>query len=119
MSKTVPLTVQASLAPQNLWQDILPWKFNQQGMQFGLLNINLGQTPRPDVEHRVLDKVGSYGRQLGRIGDVLEVLLNHVKLEDLSGPERDAIDILRGQLAQVRKIKRSGGNGGDDRQPGQ
>jgi hypothetical protein len=115
MSKPIPLTVQASLAPQNLWQDILPWKFNQQGMQFGVLTINLGQTPRPDIEQRILDEVGSYGRQLGRIGDVLEVLLNHVKLEELTAPERDAIDILRGQLAQVRKIKRSAGNGGDDR----
>ena len=110
MSKMIPLTVQASLAPQNLWQDILPWKFNQQGMQFGLFNINLGQTPRPDIEQRILDEVGSYGRQLGRIGDVLEVLLNHVKLEDLTAAEKDAVDILRGQLAQVRKIKRSSRN---------
>jgi hypothetical protein len=117
MPKTVPLTIQASLAPQNLWQDILPWTFNQQGMQFGLFNINLGQTPRPDIEQRVLDEVGSYGRQLGRIGDVLEVLLNHVRLEDLSVAEKDAIDVLRGQLAQVRQIKRSARNGGDDRKP--
>jgi hypothetical protein len=90
MPKTVPLTIQASLAPQNLWQDILPWTFNQQGMQFGLFNIDLGQTPRPDIEQRVLDEVGSYGRQLGRIGDVLEVLLNHVRLEDLSVAEKCA-----------------------------
>ncbi|WP_262299643.1 hypothetical protein [Microvirga sesbaniae] len=106
MTKTAPLTVQASLAPQNLWQDILPWTFNQQGMQFGLFNISLGQTPRPDIEQKVLDEVGSYGRQLGRIGDALEVLLSHVKLENLTPAEEDAIDILRGQLAQVRQIKR-------------
>jgi len=107
MTKTVPLTVRASLAPQNLWQDILPWTFNQQAMQFGLFNISLGQTPRPDVEQRVLDEVGSYGRQLGRIGDALEVLLNHVNFEDLAQGEKDAIDVLRGQLAQLREIKRA------------
>jgi hypothetical protein len=114
MSKTVPLTVQAFLAPQNLWQDILPWTFNQQGMQFGLFNINLGQTPRPDIEQKVLEEVGSYGRQLGRIGDALEVLFSHAKLESLTDDERDAIDILRGQLAQVRQVKRNAGSGGED-----
>ena len=41
--------------------------------QFGLVNVNLGQTPRPDIEQKVLDEVGSYGRQLGRIGDALEL----------------------------------------------
>jgi hypothetical protein len=105
MPKTLPLTVQASLAPQNLWQDILPWVFNQPGMQFGLVNVSLGQTPRPEIEQNVLDEVGSYGRQLGRIGDALEVLLNHVKLDGLSRDEKDALDVLRGQLAQVRQVK--------------
>ena len=28
----------------------------------------LGQTPRHDIEQKVLDEVGRYGRQLGRIG---------------------------------------------------
>jgi hypothetical protein len=107
MSKTFEpsLTYQSSLAPQKLWQDILPWVFNYQGMQLGLMNINLGQTPHPEIEQKVLDEVGSYGRQLGRIGDAFEVLLNHVRLEGLSRDEQDALTVLRGQLAQVRQIK--------------
>ena len=105
MPKTLPLTVQASLAPQNLWQDILPWVFNQPGMQFGLVNVSLGQTPRPEIEQNVLDEVGSYGRQLGRIGDALEVLIDHVKLDGLSRDEADALAILKGQLAEVRRVK--------------
>ena len=52
-----------------------------------------------------LNDVGSYGRQLGRIGDALEVLLNHVKLDGLSQAEKDALSILRGQLAAVRQVK--------------
>ncbi len=96
---------QLSLAPGKLWQSINPWTFYQQGAQFGCINIDLGRTPRPDVEQEVLDEVGSYGRQLGRIGDALEVLLRHVPLEGLSAPEQDAITILRGQLAEVRQIK--------------
>jgi hypothetical protein len=96
---------QVSLAPQQLWQAINPWTFYQQGAQIGLLNIDLGQTPNPQAERAILHEVGSYGRQIGHIGDVLEVLLDHLKLKDLEPAEKDAIDILRGQLAQVRQVK--------------
>lgn len=97
---------QVSLAPERLWQAINPLSVYQPGAQVGFFNINLGQTSRPDVEQEILERVGSYGRQLGRIGDALEVLLDHLKLENLSEDERDALTILRGQLAEVRKVKK-------------
>ena len=100
-------TFQLSLAPEKLWQAINPWTFYQQGAQFGFINIDLGQTSHPEVERAILDDVGSYGRQLGRIGDALEVLLNHVKLDRLSQAEKDALAVLRGQLAAVRQVKQS------------
>ena len=96
---------QFSLAPDQLWQAINPWSFYQQGAQLGLVNINLGQTPHPEIEQKLLDEVGSYGRQLGRIGDALEVLIDHVELKGLSQSESDALSILKGQLAEVRKVK--------------
>jgi len=96
---------QLSLAPDRLWQAINPWTFFQQGARIGLINIDLGQTAHPEVEQAILDQVGSYGRQLGRIGDALEVLLRHVKMENLDREERDAIAMLQGQLAAVREVK--------------
>jgi hypothetical protein len=97
---------QLSLAPQELWQAINPLTFYQQGARFGLINIDLGQTPHPEVEQAILAEVGSYGRQLGRIGDALEVLIKHaLREEDLSQTEKDALDVLRGQLAAVRQVK--------------
>ncbi|MDQ1081106.1 hypothetical protein [Pseudoroseomonas cervicalis] len=102
MSKSFHL----SLAPQALNQPILPWRWDLQGAQFSLFSINLGQTPRPEVEQAVLEEVGSYGRQLGRIGDALEVLLRHVRLPALTPEERDMLAVLEGQLAQIRGIKR-------------
>ena len=54
-----------SLAPDKLWQQIDPWKFYQQGAQFGFINIDLGNTQHPELEQKILDEVGSYGRQLG------------------------------------------------------
>ena len=97
---------QFSLAPEQLWQAINPWSFYNQGAQLGFVNINLGQTQHPELEQKLLDEVGSYGKQLGRIGDALEVLIDHARLEDLSPAEADAIAILKGQLAEVRKVKR-------------
>jgi hypothetical protein len=95
-----------SLVPEKLWQPITPWKFYQQGAQFGFINIDLGNTQHPDVEQTILDEVGSYGRQLGRIGDALEVFLKHVKLKgQLSQDEKDALTVLQGQLAEVRQVK--------------
>jgi len=97
---------QVSFAPEKLWQAINPWVFNLPGAQFGLVNVELGQTAQPEVERTILDEVGSYGRQLGRIGDALEVLLDHVKLDGLTQAETDALAMLRGQLAAVRQVKR-------------
>jgi hypothetical protein len=100
-----------SFAPYKLWQDILPWKFQQQGAQFGLFNVNIGQTAHPEIEDAILDEVGSYGKQIGRIGDVLQILLRHVTLDDLSAREKDAIEVLAGQLAAVTQVKRGFGRG--------
>jgi len=101
----VSKTFQLSLAPQQLWQAINPWTFFQQGAQFGFINIDLGETAHPEVEQAILDEVGSYGKQLGRIGDALEVLLKHTNLEGLSPAELDTINVLRGQLAEVNQVK--------------
>jgi hypothetical protein len=93
------------VAPKDLWQSINPWKFIYDGVKFGVINIDVGQTAHPEVEQTVLDEVGSYGRQIGRIGDALEVILAHVKLDGLTQAEQDAIAVLRGQLASVREVK--------------
>ncbi len=99
----MPGSFQFSVAPQQLWQAINPWTFT--GGQFGLINIDLGQTDHPEVEQAVLKKVGSYGRQLGHMGEALEILLNHVPLENLSDAEKDVLAVFRGELAEIRQVK--------------
>ena len=103
---------QISLAPDQLLQAINPWTFSQQGGQFGFINIDLGGAGDSDLERKMLKTVGSYGRQLGRIGDALEVILKHVKLENLTSDKQDALDILKGQLAAVRQAKAERGASG-------
>jgi hypothetical protein len=103
----MPNTFQLSLAPQQLWQAINPWTFNQQGAQFGLINIDLGSTSQPQVEQAILDQVGSYGKQLGHIGDALDVLIRHLDRSKLNEADKDTIDVLAEQLAQIRRVKRA------------
>ena len=57
------------------------------------------------MERTILDEVGSYGRQLGRIGDALEVILKHVDLGALSKPESEAIALLKAQLIEIDRLK--------------
>ncbi len=103
---------QISLAPDQLWQAINPITAYQQGAQFGLINIDLGDTAESDLERKILDKVGSYGRQLGRIGDALDVILKHVKLGKRHPTsvrqveaERRASIPAEGQLRRVRATR--------------
>ena len=81
------------------------WTFGSATSQLGLVNINLGRSGNPEVEQEVLDEVGSYGKQLGCIGDALAVLIKHVKLDELAPAERDAITKLRFQLEAIEQIK--------------
>lgn len=89
-------------------QSINPWTafLSPIGSQFGLININLGQSSAPDVEQDVLSDVGSYGKQLGRIGDALIVLLAHFHPRTpLTAQESKAIDELKTMLAKIADVK--------------
>ena len=74
------------------------------GSQFGLINITLGQSSAPEVESEVLSDVGTYGKQIGKIGDALLALIDRMP-KDL-GLDRDpAIIELKKMLDQTATIK--------------
>jgi hypothetical protein len=87
-------------------QSINPFTAFMTGGQFGLVNINMGQSSDPKVEEEVLADVATYGKQLGRIGDALIVLLAHFDLEPQLSPEgKKAIKALKEMLEQIAKVK--------------
>jgi hypothetical protein len=93
-------------------QSINPWTafFSPIGSQLGVININLGQSSDPDVEQEVLSDVGTYGKQIGRIGDALIVLLAHFHPQTpLTAEEIAAIDALKQMLNQVAGVKEKHG----------
>ena len=95
------------LAPDNLWQAINPWSFAWSGEQIGLVNISIGETRHPELERKILDEVGSYGRQIGRLGDAMEVLMSLIDKASLSDDQRDTLEVLEGELAKIRKVNRA------------
>jgi hypothetical protein len=76
------------------------------GGQFGLINISLGQSSAPKVEEDMLSDVGSYGKQIGRIGDALIVLLTHFHPKtELKPEETTAINELKKMLDTAADVK--------------
>ncbi|PVM80911.1 hypothetical protein [Caulobacter radicis] len=95
---------QLSLAPRQLTQTINPWSWSFG--DFSLFTVNLGQSRSPEVEARVLDEVGSYGRQIGRISEALLVLVDWAQSQP-DGPSSPAFQALRDQVAHVALIKKA------------
>ncbi len=92
----------------NVTQTISPWTafFSPMGNQASLVSINLGTSSNPPIEAQVLSDVASYGKQLGRIGDVLVVLLAHFKpAHGLTPAEDKAIHDLTRMLDEIAHVK--------------
>jgi hypothetical protein len=71
------------------------------------LTVNVGTSSDPAMEEKIIKGVASYGKQLGRIGDVLLVLLKHLPPEaDLSDHDKEAIDSLKRMLAEIAVAKK-------------
>jgi hypothetical protein len=89
-------------------QSINPWTaiFSPTGGQWSLLNIAIGQSSAPQIEADVLTDVAGYGKQLGRIGDAMKVLLKYLP-EDarLTPEERAAIQAFEQMLSDIEAVK--------------
>ena len=97
---TMPLSWQ--LAPDALTQPILP------NWQFHLFNVNLGASSNPSVEQKALERVGSYGRQIGHLAEALEVIVKKTRLlesSDLTPDEKDVLQVFLGDVSTIRQIK--------------
>jgi hypothetical protein len=81
-----------SLAPQNLAEAINPlslWtKFSG---QLGFINVNEMASPDPAAEADIVGRVASYGRQLGRISDLLQALCAHQNTAHWSPEQKAAV----------------------------
>jgi hypothetical protein len=95
------VNIPVQLAPETLDQPILP------GWQFSLFSVNLGDSSDADVEKQAIQRVGSYGKQIGHLAEALEVVIDHFKLLDVieDQKKRDALTIFLSDVAKARECK--------------
>jgi hypothetical protein len=79
--------------------------FQWWGQQNGFININTSRTDNPAMERRIVEQVASYGRQLGRIVDALDVLVSRVPDTDLTPAERDALRAFSRMAREIDTVK--------------
>jgi len=97
-------TLPVRLAPTNLTQPILPDWFDH----FSLLTVQVGESSGTDIEAAALDKVGTYGKQIGHLAEALEVVINHLNLmqdASLAQDKKDVLTVFLADVAAVRGIK--------------
>src|SRR6266404_4454444 len=69
-------------------------------------NVYLGESSSPEVEAEILDRVGTYGRQLGQITDAIIVLLRHLPdRESLTPEESKVIEVFEKMADDIANIK--------------
>jgi len=90
------------------------WWLNQSMRQFGLINIEQTVSSDPDLEHRIITEVASYGKQLGRITDALSAVLNHNQDSALTNEERKAVSEFMEMAAKIEDEKRRYGASVED-----
>ncbi len=88
-------------------QAINPWEFwiKSFSSQMGLININNVSSSDRNIEKEVIENVASYGRQLGRVNDLLETIIDNPGLKDLSSRQQRSIEEFREMVDQIKQVK--------------
>ncbi|MEM7598596.1 MAG: hypothetical protein AAF382_12955 [Pseudomonadota bacterium] len=75
--------------------------------QLGFINIDLGRTEKPELERKILQEVGSYGRQIGRMSEALDVLIDQANLDrtKLSDAQIAALHEFQEMVQEVKRCK--------------
>jgi hypothetical protein len=77
--------------------------------QMGFININNLKTgdeqKGPEIEKKIIDDVASYGRQLGWIIEVLNIIVNRYELKDLTDEEYSSMDQFFDLIKKTKEIK--------------
>ncbi|MFP5077124.1 hypothetical protein ACLE20_07425 [Rhizobium sp. YIM 134829] len=103
----IPVDMRAPLSG-DVSQTINPWTwiFSPHNSSFSLFSIDIGPSGDPEVEAEVLDSVASYGRQIGRLQDVVAVLLARLEAgEELKGKDLAAAEDFKALLRDIDKVK--------------
>jgi hypothetical protein len=100
-----PWTFRAPLSG-DVWQRVTDAQlFRQLGQQLGFININTGAAGDAELERQIVEQVASYGRQLGRLLDAVDVLIRHDRRGALSDDDARALAELQRLHDQIATVK--------------
>ena len=90
-----------------VWSDVVQWINPVTSWWSGnQISVNLGESGSTETEAEILRRVGTYGRQLGKITDAMIVLLKHLPdRESLTREERDVIKAFEKMADDIADIK--------------
>jgi hypothetical protein len=103
----IPVELRSALSG-DVTQTINPWTwiFSPQNSSFSLFSIDIGPSGDPGVEAEVLDSVASYGRQIGRLQEVVAMLLARLEAsEQLQGKDLAAAEDFKALMRQIETVK--------------
>jgi hypothetical protein len=76
-----------------------------QAIDTSFIRITGSSAGDPALERQIVEQVASYGRQLGRVLDALDVLIRHTDEAALSSGDRRALDELQSLRAEIEAAK--------------
>ena len=92
MAKTTPAGPFQFPFSGDVTQAINPWTWWLRLMsQIGFININLTKSSDPEMERRITENVAGYGKQLGRVIEVLDALLVNSATAGWSADQKKAL----------------------------
>ena len=88
-------------------QIINPWTFwlKSLNQQLGFININNVKSGDSEIEKKIIEEVASYGRQLGWIIEVLDLVVSRVKFNDLTEEERATLQQFSELIRRIEEVK--------------
>lgn len=93
-------------------QAINPWELwiKSISSQMGLINIRNTTSSDPEFEQKVIQDIASYGKQLGKINDVLMAFINNPNLEEMfdkmTEEQKQAINEFKHIVSEIEQMKK-------------
>lgn len=87
-------------------QAINPWSWATHAAgQFGFININTSKAGNPALEQDIVQNIASYGQQLARLLDVVNMLLEHSDLSKLSAQQQKDLQAFQQMSLKIDAVR--------------
>ena len=94
-----------AFAPNRLYQNILSSMISGGNFSFLSTTVNQQKTDAPELEEEIVTRVASYGKQLGRLIEAVDVLAQRAKV-DMRGDDRKKLNELNDLAEKISDARK-------------